>query len=430
MMQGIRLVKGVGVNTLFEAILTAGLFLCLGTIQAQDSRYAIEKLNDRLYKLSYDAGGYDVKVIASVGSDGLLLVDTGDRQKAAALKAATQSLGYDTPDYIILTHEHIEHIGGAEIFGTEPTVIGHSSLRTVLKSRHFLFEEYTGATLPDITVDDTLTLRFNGEEIRIFSVPGSHSGSDLIVWFTGSAVACVAGLCNWPHYPSIDNTTGDVTRYPDAVKRVLDLLPENTKVIPGHGTDCTMGEFRSFHEMLVRTRDIVTGEIAKGKTVATLQQEGVLRDFKSYEGSYTSADHWIEYLAKGLQDRRHDNRKSIYEAMYYKLKEEGVDAAVAYYSRLRQNHPDEYDLDDKTPAIIGYLLFHQGKYPEAIGFMQLSLNEYPEGPYAGLSHKYLAKSYELTDDISQALKHYRRLLELDPSDTAAAAKIEELENRE
>ena len=328
-----------------------------------------------------------------------------------------------------ISHEHIEHIGGTEIFGTTPTVIGHPSLRTVLKSRHFLFEEYTEATLPELMVDDTLTLRFNGEDIRLIAVPGGHSGSDIIVWFTGSAVACVDGLCNWPHYPSIDNTTGDVLQFPDIVKRIIDLLPQNTRVIPGHGQDCTMQEFRQFHDMLLRTQKIVSGELAAGRTLEQMQQDSILRDFASFEGSYTSADAWIEYLVKGNQGRPNDTRKSSYEPMYYTLKEKGLDSALAHYETLAREHAGEYNLDETSPAIIGYLLFHQSRFPDATGFFQLSLKLYPSGGYAGLSRVYLGKAFEQTGDIPRALEYYREALLSDPADTATARKIEELETR-
>ena len=416
-------------NTILDALTVVGLLFCVQSVLAQESGYAVQPVTDHIYELSYDAGGYVVKVVASVGEDGILLVDTGHREKAEALKAVLQEQWHAAPSIIIISHEHIEHLGGTEIFGKAPLVIGHTSLRSVLKTGHFLFDEYTEATFPDIAFSDSLSLFFNGEEIKLVSVAGGHSGSDVIVWFTKSGVACVDGLCNWPHFPSIDSKTGDVRLYPEAVKRVIDLLPADTRIIPGHGTDCSMAEFRQFHDMLIRTGEIVKNELAKGKTVEMLQKEDVLKDFKEYEGSYTSADDWIKYLAKGVQGGPPDTRKSMYEEMYYTFKQQGVDAAVNRFSELKKDHPDEYKFDETTPAIIGYILFNRGKYPEAIRFMQLSLKEYPQGQYAGLSYEYLGKSFEKTGDIKQALQNYRKVIELNPEDTATVRKVKELEGK-
>ncbi len=409
--------------------LTVGLLFCVQAIAAQDGGYSMQPLTDHIYELSYPVEGYLGKVIASVGEDGILLVDTGDKQKAEALKAKLQELWHGEPKVIILSHEHIEHVGGNEIFGTAPVVIGHTSLRSVLKSRYFLFEEYTGATLPEITFSDSLSLFFNGEEIKLISVAGGHSGSDIIVWFTRSGVACVAALCNWPHYPSIDNTTGDVNKYPGAVKRVIDMLPEGTKVISGHGSDCTMAEFRQFHDMLTQTSDIVKRGLAHGKTMQALQQEDALKEFRKYDGSYTSTNDWIAYLAKGIQGAPKDTRKLLYDPIYYALKDGGADAAVITYDSLKRDHPDDYLFDDKTLPLIGYMLYGKGRYAEAVGLLKLGLRDYSTGEYAGLSYKVLGRICEKTNDTAQAVINYRKLLELEPADTATAARIRKLERK-
>ncbi len=404
--------------------------ICFQIASAQDGGdYSVTELNDHIFKLSYDAGGYVVKVIASVGEDGILLVDTGDKEKAEALKAKLQELWQGAPQIIILTHEHIEHFGGNEIFGNSPIVIGHSSLRTRLKQGYFLFNEFTEATFPDIAFHDSLSLYFNGEEIRLISLAGGHSGSDIIVWFTKSNIACVAALCNWPHFPSIDGKTGDVLKYVDAVKNVIELLPTNIKIVSGHGEDCSMKELRDFHDMLVQTRSIVENELTKGKTLEAIQKEDALKDFKHYEGGYTSVDKWIEYLANGLQGKAKDTRKNLFEPMYYALKDKGIDSALILYASLKRDHAEEYEFKETTPAIIGYILFENQRYAEAIGFFKLSVQEYPQGAYAGLSYDYLGKAFEKTGDIKQAIESYRKLLELNPEDSAAAEALKALENK-
>ena len=405
-----------------------GLIISMQAVMAQESKdYSQKQLKDHIYELSYDAGGYMVKVIASVGSDGILLVDSGHEQKAEALKAKLQELWGGTPAVIILTHEHIEHIGGNEIFGTAPLVIGHPSLRTRLKESHFLFDEFTDATLPEITFTDTMSLYFNGEEIRLYSLAGGHSGSDIMVWFTKSKVVCVAALCNWPHFPSIDSKTGDVEQYPADVEKAMALLPADVLVVSGHGEDCSMEEFRKFHDMLVRTHDIVRSELAAGKSMEMMQKENVLKDFKSYEGGYTSTDGWIKYLAEGIEKKPGDSRKDLYEPIYYALKDRGADSAIAEYYMLKKDHADEYAFEETVPAIIGYKLLNRKRYSEAIRFFELSLKDYPKGVYANVSYQLMAESYEKTGDIQQALKNYRKLIKLTPEDSTIAEKIKELE---
>ena len=88
----------------------------------ENNGFEIVQLADHLYKLSIDGGGYTVKVIASVGDDGILLVDSGQEQTAEQLKTDLKTLADGTPKIIINTHEHVEHLGGNAIFGSDPVV--------------------------------------------------------------------------------------------------------------------------------------------------------------------------------------------------------------------------------------------------------------------------------------------------------------------
>ena len=53
----------------------------------------VKQLNEQLYKFTLSLNTYDVNVIASIGRDGILLVDTGlgggDRRGAVAAKTVT-----------------------------------------------------------------------------------------------------------------------------------------------------------------------------------------------------------------------------------------------------------------------------------------------------------------------------------------------------
>ncbi|TFH55477.1 MAG: MBL fold metallo-hydrolase [Candidatus Zixiibacteriota bacterium] len=409
-------------------VIAASLLICTSAMSAP-GEYDIKttKLADHIYELSFDGGGYTVKVIASVGVDGILLVDTGKKQAAEDLRAKLRTLAPGDPKIIILTHEHAEHLGGNELFGKEPVVIGHSSLRSILKQGAFLYEEFSEATLPDIGLNDSLSVFFNGEEIKVIAVTGSHSGSDLVVWFTKSRDACVAGICNSPFFPSVDEETGDVLKYSSAVQRIIDVLPPDVTIVPGHGTDCTIVELRKFHDMLFKTTEIVRSELAKGKDIATIEKEDALKEWKSFEGSYTSANGWIEYLGRGFRKDPADQRPFPVEPLYYALKAKGLDSALACFQDLQKNRLDKFKFDETTAAYIGYLLFENAKMPESAGFFELSLKEYPDGVYKELCYRNLGIAYEKTGNTSLALKNHRKFLELNPKDSTTAKAIERLE---
>jgi glyoxylase-like metal-dependent hydrolase (beta-lactamase superfamily II) len=415
-------------RTAILTVIAASLLICTSAMSAL-GEYDIKttKLADHIYELSFDGGGYTVKVIASVGVDGILLVDSGKKQAAEDLRAKLRTLAPGDPKIIILTHEHAEHLGGNELFGKEPLVIGHSSLRSTLKRGELLYQEFTEATLPDIGLDDSLSVFFNGEEIKVIAVTGSHSGSDLVVWFTKSKVACVAGLCSWPRFPTVDEETGDVLKYSSAVKRIIDVLPSDVMIVPGHGTDCSIVELKKFHDMLFKTTAIVRSELAEGKDIATIEKEDALKEWKPFEGGFTSTNGWIEYLGHGLQKDTTDQHQIPLEPVYYALKAKGIDSALVCFQDLRKDHVDKYTFDETTAAYIGYLLYENGKMPESARFFELSIKEYPEGIYKKLCYRNLGRVYEKIGDIPLALKNYRKFLELSPKDSTTARAIERLE---
>ncbi len=408
-----------------RTILAALLLLSVAVSPAAQDKADIEvtKLADQIYKLSYDGGGYTVKVVASIGKDGILLVDAGQPERAEDIKAVLATLRDEAPRIIISTHVHIEHLGANHMWGNEPIIIGHPTLRSAMRSGIYLFDQFPDEALPDIMITDTTTIHFNGEDIIIFPAPTAHTDHDLIVWFTGSKIACVGAICNGHDFPSVDRT-GDVTNYANAARGVLNLLPEDVRIIPGHGADCSRAEFSDFCAMLEQTAETVAKHAAEGMDVEAMKAANILADWSSYGGSYMSLDAWIETLARGAN--REQAKQRVWEPMYYAIRDRGADAAVEYYFELKSKQADDYRFVDHDLAFIGYKLCTNDRKKESIPFFERYLAEHPDGMYNELSYEYLGLAYESLGNKEAALKNFRRAVELNPDNQEAAAKITEL----
>ncbi|UCD75241.1 MAG: tetratricopeptide repeat protein [Phycisphaerales bacterium] len=388
----------------------------------------VSRLTDHLYKLSADAGSYVNHIIASVGDDGVLLVDTGLEDKAEALKEAVAALGYGDPKIIINTHAHFEHLGANAQWGAAPTIIAHERVRTHMRSGRWLIMEYPDEALPEITFNDTMSVHFNGEEIRLTALTGSHSDDDIIVHFTGSGVACLGGLINAMHFPSVDYLFGDVRKYPEMLGRALDMLPADTRVISGHGEECTMKEAREYQQMLTETMETVRKGLAEGKDLQTMQEEDLLKEWSSYSGGYVSKDRWIKYLVDGFEDA--PRKLMLIEPLYLALKDGDVDAAIAKYHELKSSHPDEYRFDEVTLIYMGDWLVKKGRPAEGVKLIELAAEEYPGGEYTAHVFSYLGRAARAAGDRDKAIAAYRRALELNPDMTGAAEALAELEEEQ
>jgi len=408
----------------------AGMLLASGALAGGKPAYEIQKIADGLYELRTDGGGYTVKVIASVGKDGILIVDSGQRRAAGALLEALKTLGKGGPKILINTHSHIEHTGGNFLAGKGALIIAQENVRPRLVSGSFLFDEFSDESIPRITFRDSLTLHFNGDEIRLIAFPGAHDNSDIIVWFTKSRVACVGALSNGHHFPSVDKITGDVLKYAETVERVIHTLPEDVKIVPGHGEDGTMADYRVFQEMLAGTTDLVRREIAKGKDLETLRKEDVLKEWTSFEGSYVDRDGWLKTLSDAIQRKDAPGAGKAprpFEPLYRAYKEGGGEAAVKAYRDLRSRHADEYLFDDLGLAVVADKLSDRGLYADATRFGELCLGEFPESPFQWYCRQILGEAYDRLGNRDLARKNLRKSLELNPDNPEAAARLKELE---
>lgn len=393
---------------------------------AEDSMIDVTPLTDQLYKLTIDAGTYTVNMLALVGDDGVLLVDTGMEESAEEMKALIEKFGKGTPKFIVNTHAHVDHTGANGVFGDEPVIIAHNVVRNRLRSGRYVIDEFPDEALPDLSFEHSLTLYFNGDEIRVIAIPGSHDDSDAIVYFTKAGVAALGDLAYGMHFPSVDGMTGNTLKYGEAVQTAIEMLPDTVTIISGHGRDCTLEDMKEFHDMLVQSIDVVREGLAEGKDVETLQKEDVLGKWASYGEGYNSADYWIRQIANDVQDVR--PKKSVFEPLYYTLKEKGVDAVIEQYRALKKNHGDEYVFSDTRLYFLAYrLLLEKGRYEEAIKVFKANIKEYPESANIWATYDAMAEAYAKLGNKKQAIKNYKISLELYPDNAQTAQALKQLE---
>jgi len=377
-----------------------------------------------LHRLSWDEGTYTVNMVASIGDDGTLLVDTGEESTAEALRATLARIGGGDPVIIINTHAHVDHTGGNAIFEGRSVIIAHDILRTRLQSGDYVFFEFTDATLPTVTFRDSLSVYFNGERIRVIAVPGSHTDNDVIVHFTKSGVACMGDLCYGQDFPSWDLVSGDILRYGEAVQRAIDLLPDDVTLVSGHGRNCTMAEYREFHEMLVRTTATIRERVAAGATLSDLQNSDVLSEWESFGTGYVGTNLWIRGLVEGIDNP--GPKKSPLEELYPFVKAGDMAGAMARYDELKRDHPREYALKPVKFYVMGLYLTKHGRHEDAALIYERCLEEFPDWGFAWFMYDLLGGAYRDSGDREHAAAAFRKALELNPEDTESADALKAL----
>lgn len=281
---------------LVYTIVVAGVvFLCIAAWAQMDfARIKIKTTHvaGNIYMLE-GAGG---NIGASVGPDGILLVDDQFAPLAEKIRNALKELGAGQLKFLINTHFHGDHTGGNVVFGNEAHIISHTNVRKRLQ-----MESSAEEALPVVTFDDSLSIHFNGEEIRVIHFPNSHTDGDSVIFFTGSNVVHMGDLFFSGRFPYVDlNNGGDVERLIKHIEKLLAELPPDVKLIPGHGPLSDIDDLKTYHQTLGATIDIVRDQIEAGKSLEEIKAAGLPQKWRSWGAGFISTGRWIEIVHRSL----------------------------------------------------------------------------------------------------------------------------------
>jgi cyclase len=243
-----------------------------------------------IYMLEGSGGNIGV----SIGTDGNLIVDDQFAPLAEKIDAALQKLNPGKLKFVLNTHHHGDHTGGNAVFGAkEATIIAQSNVRKRLSNEPNSKKE----ALPVITFDHSASVHFNGEEIKLLHHGPGHTDGDSIIYFTGANVVHMGDQFFNGGFPFVDlSSGGTVEGYIKTVATVLEKVPADAKIIPGHGKLATVEDLKGFHAMLVETTSLVKKSIADGKSLDEIKTAGLPDKWKSYGAGFINTGRWIETI--------------------------------------------------------------------------------------------------------------------------------------
>lgn len=233
----------------------------------------------------------------SAGPDGILLVDTQYAPLADSIKGALQKINKSNIRYIVNTHHHEDHVHGNRVVGHSAIFIGHQ------KTQGRLQDLYPENRL-DLGFEKKMSIFFNGEEILLFHFPNGHTDNDVVVYFTESNVFHLGDLWNsgtWS-FPTVDiDAGGSVLGMLDNVGALIQIIPHDAKIIPGHYSLSNLDDLKRTRTMLVETISFVKNQMKDGKTLDLILEEGLPAKYDTWGTAYTNAEKWIKNLYNDLK---------------------------------------------------------------------------------------------------------------------------------
>lgn len=247
----------------------------------------------------------------SVGVDGILIVDDQFAPLADKIKAALKNLGEGKLKFVLNTHWHGDHTGGNAQFGPEAPIIAHDNVRRRLatEQKSELFKRTTPASpkeaLPVITFDKSLSVHFNGEEIKVIHFPKGHTDGDSVIFFTTSNVVHLGDDFFVAKFPFVDLESGGSVE--GLTKNIADIIPKlaaDVKIIPGHGPISSVADLKAYHQMLVETTAIVRRKMRARRTLAQIKAEGLPAKWKEWGTGFIKTDAWLETIHRSLSKKK------------------------------------------------------------------------------------------------------------------------------
>ena len=244
-----------------------------------------EKMSPNLYVLhgsqGLDAAHPDAsggRAMVLFGPDGVLLVDTQNRQVAEKTLRAIRSFTSAPIRILVNTHVHSDHTGANAFFAAQGALIyAQENLRNEMLRPPPRGGQAAPApdmaSIPVVTYvyqpstrgQPAVTFNMNSEIVDLIPMMPSHTAGDTIVRFRNANVIYIEDFYRNFGYPFADQVNGgSIAGMLEAVDLFDQVADANTTLVPGHGTLITKKDLQPYRAMLV---DIMS-------KVKTLRTEG------------------------------------------------------------------------------------------------------------------------------------------------------------
>jgi len=291
-----------------KALIALSALLAFGAQAQQRNFDAVQikttKVAEGIYMLEGEGGNIGV----SAGEDGVFLIDDQFAPLTPKIIAAVTAISDKPIRFLLNTHWHGDHVGGNENLGKAGVVIvAHDNVykrMSVGGAIQMLKQNYTPApkaALPVISFSTTATFHLNGDDVTSVHLPPSHTDGDSFVRFANANVIHTGDVFAAYRYPFMDvESGGSIKGIVRAIDRLMPMLDDNTKVIPGHGGLSSKKDVLAYRKMISTVVGRIEPMAKSGKTLQQVLAAKPTREFDEEWGKFRKPDAFVEIVYNGL----------------------------------------------------------------------------------------------------------------------------------
>jgi cyclase len=286
--------------------------LCAAPVALAQGQQDFSQVQIKTTKLAgnfYTLDGQGGTIGVLTGPDGVFMVDAQFAPLTEKIVAAIKQISDGRIRFLVNTHVHGDHTGGNENIGKMGvTILARENLRMRLEKPSPGANGQPGvptppAGLPMITYDSPLTIRINGEEVRLIPAPKAHTDGDTFVKFVNADVIMTGDFYRSIQFPNIDRANGgSLPGLVEALNAVIANAGPNTKIVPGHGPVVDRAAVTAHRDMVVAIRDKVATMVREGKTQEQVVAAKPTADFDAkVQQPGTTGDRFVGQLYAELK---------------------------------------------------------------------------------------------------------------------------------
>src|SRR5579863_7836400 len=309
---------------------TAAALAAVSGLMAQQPGPKLEVLQVRpdFYMIA-GAGG---NIGFQLGTDGVVVVDSGSASSADAVIAAIKKVTTQPIRYVIDTSADPDQVGG------NATVAKAGQTLFMQTSGAGLAADFQGGGAAILSVEEVLTrmsaptgktspfplaawptetfhqprkyMYLNGEGIEVLHQPAAHTDGDAIVFFRRSDVIVAGDILDTTRFPVIDiakggSIQGEIAALQKLVDTAIPSVPivsrdEGTLIIPGHGRICSQLDVVEYRDMVTIIRDRVRDLMKQGRTLDQIKAASPAR---GYTRRYGADSDFIEAIYRSMKQK-------------------------------------------------------------------------------------------------------------------------------
>jgi glyoxylase-like metal-dependent hydrolase (beta-lactamase superfamily II) len=279
---------------------TLALISAAALAQDDDSNWKTREVVPGITMFESDRGFAGGNLGLLTGEDGVVLIDDGVPTITATTVAAVEEVAGAPVNFVINTHAHGDHTGAHAYYaGQGATIVAHDNLRQALVKD----EQFDQSGLPQLTFNDSVTFHLNGKTAFVFHIPSAHTSGDSAIYFPGVNVLHTGDVLFNGLFPFIDlDGGGSVDGYIAGQQRMLSMVDDDTRIIPGHGPLANKADLQAAVDMLIDAKARIKALVDAGNSQEAVIAANPLAAYASWSWDFITTETMIATIYRSLTE--------------------------------------------------------------------------------------------------------------------------------